>query len=426
MSTATATQEIKVYGYRWVVLLTFMFISLVMQIFWICYAPITGLAAAQYGVSDFAIALLGILFMIIYLFTAYPASWAIDTWGLKKAVSLGAIMMAVFGLGRGIFTQSYTAALIFTIGLAAAQPLFLNAGTKLAANWFPLKERATVIGIGAVAPLLGIVIGQIATPILVEASSLSLTMLIYGILGVVSALVFLLFARDHPPSPAGFEQRVLMTEGLKRIVGLRDFWLLAFITFVINAIFNGIEILVEVIVRPKGMDITQAGLIGGILMIGGIVGVIVIPPFSDRMHKRKPALMFCLLASLPFLVLMAPIQNFTLLAIDSFLLGLFVMGSIPISLQYCTEICYPAPEGTSAGAYTMAGQIAGLVITVSAASIVAIGFTPSMLVLVVATVVSAVFLGMMNESKMIQQAPAVEISPEPTPEAGSTGEALSK
>ena len=137
MTPGTAAQEIKIYSYRWVVLLAFMFVSLTMQIFWICYAPITGVAARHYGVSDVSIALLGILFMIVYIFTAYPASWAIDNWGFKKAVSLGAILMAVFGLGRGIFTQSYSAALIFTIGIAAAQPLFLNAGTKLVANWFP-------------------------------------------------------------------------------------------------------------------------------------------------------------------------------------------------------------------------------------------------------------------------------------------------
>jgi MFS family permease len=216
----------------------------------------------------------------------------------------------------------------------------------------------------------------------------------------------LIFARDHPPTPAGFEQRVLMTEGLKRIFGLRDFYLLAFITFVVNAIFNGILILIELIVRPKGLDTTQAGLIGGLMMIGGIVGVIVLPPFSDRMRRRKPMLMISLVLSIPFLILLAPLEDFTLLAVDAFLLGLFVMGSIPISLQYCTEICYPAPEGTSAGAYTMAGQIAGLVITLSAASIQAVGsFTPSLIVLVAATVVSAALLALMKESPLIQHAP---------------------
>ncbi len=155
MTSTTDTQTIKVYGYRWVVLLVYMFISLMMQVFWICYAPITKVAAETLGVSDLQIGLLAMLFMYIYIPLALPASWLIDTWGFKKSVSLGAIMMAVFGLLRGLFTQDYTLTVIMTIGLAAAQPLFLNSGTKLAANWFRLEERATIIGIGGIATLLG-------------------------------------------------------------------------------------------------------------------------------------------------------------------------------------------------------------------------------------------------------------------------------
>jgi len=60
--------------------------------------------------------------------------------------------------------------------------------------------------------------------------------------------------------------------------------------------FNGVSTWVEVIVRPKGLDITQAGMIGGLLLIGGIVGVFVLPPISDRMHKRKPIFMIGLVA----------------------------------------------------------------------------------------------------------------------------------
>ena len=404
MSVSAATQEIKVYGYRWVVLLTFMFISLTMQIFWICYAPITGLAAEQYGVSDLEIALLAMLFMYIYIPLAIPASWAIDTWGFKKAVGLGAILMGIFGMVRGIWTADYTAALIGTIGIAIAQPLFLNAGTKLAANWFPLGERATVIGLGAVAPFLGIVIGQMATPFLVEASSISTTMLIYGILGAISAIVFLLFARDHPPTPAGFEVRVMMWEGFKHILKMRDFWLLAFILFVVNAIFNGLSTFVEVMVRPRGMDAAQAGIIGGLLMIGGIVGVFILPPISDRMHKRKPIFLVGLIAMIPFLLLFAFIGNFALLALNTFLLGLFMMGLLPVALQYGTEIFYPAPEGTSGGLMTLAGQLSVIAITGMGLSNEASGsFTPSMIILVVATAISAVMLYLMKESKMMAE-----------------------
>ena len=404
MSVSAATQEIKIYGYRWVVLLTFMFISLTMQIFWICYAPITGLAAEQYGVSDLEIALLAMLFMYIYIPLAIPASWAIDTWGFKKAVGLGAILMGVFGMVRGIWTDSYTAALIGTIGIAIAQPLFLNSGTKLAANWFPLGERATVIGLGAVAPFLGIVIGQMATPFLVQSSSLSTTMLIYGILGAISAVLFLLFARDHPPTPAGYEERVVMWEGFKHVLKMRDFWLLAFILFVVNAIFNGLSTYVEMMVRPRGMDVGQAGVIGGLLMIGGIVGVFILPPFSDRLRKRKPVFMVGLIAMIPFLLLFTFINNFALLAIDTFLLGLFMMGLIPVALQYGTEICYPAPEGTSGGLMTLAGQLSVIAITGMGLSAQASGsFATSMIILVVATGLSAVMLYLMKESKMMTQ-----------------------
>jgi MFS family permease len=405
MEEKSTAQEIKVYGYRWVVLLVFMFASLAMQLFWICYAPITGLAAERYGVSDQQIGLLAMLFMYIYLPLAIPASWLIDTWGFKKSVALGAILMGVFGLIRGILTQDYSMALIATIGISAAQPLFLNSGTKLAANWFPLQERATVIGIGTVAPLLGIVIGQMATPGLVEAVGFETTMLIYGIVGAVSAVLFVIFAKDHPPTPAGFEERVLMLDGLKHILKLKEFYMLAFIVFIVNAIFNGVSTWVEPIVRPKGMDFSQAGTIGGLLMIGGIIGLFVFPPISDRLRKRKSVFLAGLIGSIPFLVLMTLGNSFGLIAIASAILGFFMMGILPVAFQYGTEKLYPAPEGTSAGLITFAGQISVVVITIMGWMYASLGnFTLSLLILAGLMVVSAFLLSRMKESEMVKQA----------------------
>ena len=376
-----------------------------MQIFWICYAPITKVAATTFGVSDMEIGLLAMLFMYIYIPLSIPASWAIDTWGFKKSVSLGAIIMGVFGLLRGIFALNYTLTMVMTIGIATAQPLFLNSGTKLAANWFPLQERATIVGIGGISGLLGIVIGQIATPYIVTAWGISSTMLLYGIIGLISAVLFLVFAKDHPPTPAGFEERIPMLDGLKHILKMRDFYLLAFIIFIINAIFNGISTWIEVIVRPKGMNINQAGIIGGLLMIGGIVGYFVLPPISDRSRKRKPVFIAGALLSIPFLVLMTFINGFTLLAIVIFLMGFFLMGVIPVALQYATEICYPAPEGTSSGLFTLVGQISVIAITGMGWSNAFYGsFTPSLLVFAVSMVIGVILLSMMKESKLIQDA----------------------
>jgi len=50
--------DFKVYGYRWVVLVAFMFVVAINQLLWITFAPITGNAATYYGVSDLSIGLL--------------------------------------------------------------------------------------------------------------------------------------------------------------------------------------------------------------------------------------------------------------------------------------------------------------------------------------------------------------------------------
>ena len=83
----------RLYPYRWVVLGVFMFINLTIQILWISYAPITGLAASFYGVTDLKIGLLAMVYMIAFIPLSIPVSWAIDTWGFRRTVSIGAVLM---------------------------------------------------------------------------------------------------------------------------------------------------------------------------------------------------------------------------------------------------------------------------------------------------------------------------------------------
>ena len=87
----------KVYGYRWIVLLAFMSVVAINQLLWITFAPITGAAASYYGVSDLSIGLLSMSFMIVYIVISIPASWTIDTYGIRVAVGIGAALTGLFG-----------------------------------------------------------------------------------------------------------------------------------------------------------------------------------------------------------------------------------------------------------------------------------------------------------------------------------------
>ena len=122
-------REFRLYGYRWVVLAVFMFINLTIQILWISYASITGPAAEYYGVSDLQIGLLAMSFMIVFIPLSLPVSWVIDTQGFRKAVSIGAVLMGLFGIIRGLAGDNYTLVFLSTLGIAIAHMLAQSLST---------------------------------------------------------------------------------------------------------------------------------------------------------------------------------------------------------------------------------------------------------------------------------------------------------
>lgn len=352
--------EIKLYGYRWVVLGAFMFINLTIQVLCFCFAPITGPAAAHYGVSDLQIGFLMMVFMVVYLPLSLPASWAIDRFGFKKAVGLGAALLGIFGLARGLVPDQYNLILACTVGLALAQPFLLNSFTTLGAKWFPLEARATVAGLAMASNFIGTAIGLILTPILVNRYGLGSTQLAYGILTAISSAFFLIAAREAPPTPpgpAGPAERALMLDGLRQVLGNRDFWLAMAIFFVGVGVFNGIATWIEDIVRPKGMNPEQAGMLGGVLVIGGIFGAFVIPIVSDHFRVRKPFMLLGMACAIPGLLGFTFASSYAGLMVSIAALGFFMMGLAPVGYQYGAELTYPVPEGTSNGLLVLAGQV---------------------------------------------------------------------
>jgi MFS family permease len=354
----------KVYGYRWIVLVAFMFIVAITQLLWITFAPITGDAASFYGVSDLSIGLLSMSFMIVYIVVSIPASWAIDTYGIRVAVGIGAALTAVFGLLRGLWASNYTLVLIAQIGIAVGQPFVLNAVTTVAARWFPARERATASGLGSLAMYLGIFLGLALTPYLALHFKIAGMLVAYGAVSVLAALVFFVFAREHPPTPPclpGMETRSLVFDGFKQMLRQRDFILLLIVFFVGLGAFNAVTTWIEDIVRPHGFSSTQAGIIGGLMILGGILGALVIPAFSDRLRKRTPFILLALAGATVGLAGIAYATSYWLLLAASFALGFFLLSAGPIGFQYGAEITYPAPEGTSNGLLLLMGQISGIV-----------------------------------------------------------------
>jgi Na+/melibiose symporter-like transporter len=253
--------------------------------------------------------------------------------------------------------------MISTIGLAIAQPFILNSITALCAKWFPLKERATATGLAVMAQFVGILIGMAATPFLKIRFGMPGMLKIYGVLAAAGAILFFGFVKAAPPSPPAEKdtERTLVLDGLKHIFKLKDMRLLIGIFFIGLGIFNAITTWIEQIIAPRGFSIVQAGTLGAVLMIGGIIGCFVIPPLSDKFRKRKLFIALCIAASAPGLAGLTFATAYWLLLASGFFLGFFFMSAGPVIFQYGAEVSYPAPEATSQGLLMLAGQLSGII-----------------------------------------------------------------
>lgn len=423
----------KIYGYRWVVLVVFALLNAVIQMAWITFAPVTVDAIKLYHTSAFRIVSLSMLFMVVYLVFSVPASYIIDKYGICVGVGIGAVLTAVFGYLRGAMGHDFNTVFISQFALAIAQPFIMNAITKVAAEWFPVNERATASGITALAQFVGIITAMAITKPIAQSflpagsdghltlDSMQAMLKVYGYICVAISFLFLILIRNKPPTPpctGEDESRFSIKEGIKYIFKTRNMVMLLIIFFIGMGMFNAITTFVDLISASKGYmaQSNEAGLIGAVMMGAGILGAAVIPVISDKTRKRKMILIICLAGMIPGLAGFTFFRSIIPLLISSGIFGFFFMAAAPIGYQYAAEVSHPAPESTSQGFIILAGQISGAIfITLMAVfgnvsveafadaskAADAITMTPFLIGFIVLAVINVVLSSFLKESEMV-------------------------
>jgi len=357
-------KEIQVYSIRWVVLLLFMFSNMITQILWISFASVTSYAMAFYGVDELSIYLLSMIFMVVYIPITFLSSWAMDKFDFKIGAGIGAVIVGIFGFLRIFTGGEFMLVLIFQIGIAIGQPFILNSLTKLSANWFPEPERTTATGISLISTFIGILLGILVTPFIVEGINFQTMLTIYGVLSLISGLLFVIFVKNRPPTPPSkeiSEEKVFMYEGLKKLFTNKGFIILFLVFFVGLGVFNCITTYIEQIVIPRGYDSIAAGIFGGLMLIGGIIGSLILSILSDKYKKRKILIISSTILATISLFIISFTSNDVLLYTFFFLFGFGLVSAAPVALEYAVDITAPVPEQSSNGFLMMSGQIGGII-----------------------------------------------------------------
>lgn len=378
--------------YRWVVLAVFMGVAGINQTLWLNFAPLLSLIQRRYGASELLASLLVLCFPLLYVLLSMPAGAMTDRRGYRFTVNLGALLMTAFACLR-IFDASFWMLLAGQVGIAVSQPFIMNGITKLAADWFREDQRAIAAGLGAAGMFIGMALGLALTPALVAALGLQTTMLVFALITAALTAAFLFFARENFPADArhlraarsftAFEEfrHLLHNRALVRVLAL---------AFLALGYFNGLTTWLELILGEKGVSSENAGLIGGALILGGILGSFALPTLSDKIQKRKPFLVFCAGAGLALTYPLCTSANLTMLYISAALLGFFFLPGYALLLAMSEELAGAERAGGAAGALMLAGNLGGVVVVVAMEAIKSeqSGWTPAIYLLLALLVVT--------------------------------------
>lgn len=379
-------KSVRVYPYRWVVLIALMAVIMASEMQWLVLAPISRAATNFYASQIPVNSLIGpdfliLIHLVVFIFFSVPASFIIDRVGLKWTLRSGAILLALFSIIKGVAASSFWVVLISQIGLSIAYALILNNVTLVTARWFPLRERGFATGLVSLAQYLGLLLIMIISPQVVVTDPVAFaygegipSLLFWlGIVTAAVALVVLFFFKEKPPTPSSrepFEIESFMVS-FKLLLTKKHLGGFVFIFGLMWGLFNVFIAKTDSIAAFIGVQ-NSNGILGVILLGGGMVGSLVIPTLSDYFRKRKIFFFICILGILlGFLVFafMPLLDNiFQKPAIFGFIaagvLGFFFQSAIPLGYQYAAELSYPVKEASSQAVLLLNGHFIGAILLI--------------------------------------------------------------
>lgn len=359
-------QQYRVYGYRWVVLAIYMYVSALTQLYWLNFAAIETYVEDLLKIPASDVMWFTLVFPLVQVILTIPAGIIIDKIGFKWGVGIGALFTGVFAMLRVIDPASFVLLVAAQVGISIGQPFVLNGITKLATVWFSPKEEATAVGLGSLALFMGMMVALGLTPTLVQDMGFGPMLWAYGIAGIVGALAFMLLVRARPLTPSRApdeDQSEIKWGGMGVLLGNRNFILLGFVALVGIGAFNGLATWLEkILFEMHSISLTDAGTISAVLILGGLAGCIVIPLISDKIGRRKPFLMLASLVGAICVITLIFIRGYTANLINGILLGFFLISALPIMLTMSAEITGPRYAGVSVGYLQLLGNVAAVIL----------------------------------------------------------------
>ncbi len=321
-----------------------------------------------FQVDALSLGALSAFFYYAYVLMQVPVGALVDRYGPHRLLTLTPLVCA---LGCLLFATSQTLWVAqlsrFMMGFGAS---FAFVGTlKLATVWFSNTRFGLLAGLTQALGMLGAAMGAGPLSMVVKGVGWQNTMLMIGATLLVLAILIGIFVRDRPNGASvsaahhnHHQTTYTIVSGLGIVLRNPQSW--------INALFVGLLYAptasfaelwgVSYLSRTHSLDPQIAASCISFIFIGWAIGSPLLGWFSDRIQRRRPALLFSVIASLCLMtiILYVPIHSVPLLFALLFLYGLSNTG-VATSYAVASEINPHPVAGTSMAFANMASVIVG-------------------------------------------------------------------
>jgi predicted MFS family arabinose efflux permease len=308
------------------------------------------------GVSVGAAGDLAAVFPLVYVIMALPAGRWLDS-RFVPALALGAVLTGAGGLVRLVGPTSFGWALAGQFVTALGQPFVLNSITKVAARYFPARERTAAISVGSIALFAGILAAVLSGTTLLDAGGLRLLLWVQAGIAVLAA-VWVLVALGTPAAFPGDPSVAVSLRWLRRD---RLMWLLAGLLFIGMGVFNAVATWLDSILTHFGHG-GASGYLIAIMTVGGIAGGALLPGIVAPRDQRRHMLQIALVVSAVAFALIAGVHEPAVGGAVLFVAGFFLLAGLPVVLDWSELHAGPERAAGATGFLLLSGNLGGVIL----------------------------------------------------------------
>ncbi len=308
---------------------------------------------------------LSAFYLYAYTFMQIPVGLLLDRFGVRRLMTLAALVCA---LGALLFASAPTFLVAslgrFLIGFGSA--FAVVSGLHIAATWLPINRFALMTGVFLTIGFIGAICGQAPLAIMVNHIGWRHTLLTFAMIGGCLSILLWLIVRDRPmgftAGSSNTNAKASLRDGLKHVLRSKQSWLIAIYAGLMYLPTPAFAALwgVPFLMQSHKLSSASAALIVSMIYVGYAVGCPLFGWLSDRLGRRRPPLFIASVGSLLSLLIVLYCNQFplALTACCLFAFGFFTSGCFT-AFSIAREINPPQVNATTLGFVNTLNSLGG-------------------------------------------------------------------